>query len=119
LGAWRANASYTKEDVVLHENVYYKLLSGFNYVGSITPNLDPKWSETALNRIYVQFPTTLAANWLVQPTAGSASYGFFELRVSEPSDIIFAKTFKPVRGMVEILFSPTDEAADTPYQTTL
>jgi hypothetical protein len=80
--------------------------------------LDAKWEVTTLNKIYVQFPNTLATGWAVQPLASSATYGFFELRVTEPTDAVFTRTFKPVRGMVEILFSPTDETSDQLNQTT-
>lgn len=106
-GTWDPPQAYNKEDVVLYNSKYYRLLTGAARVNSIVPNLDPLWEETALNRIYVQFPDTLANDWAVNPLVNSPVYGFFELRVTEPTNPVFIKTWKPVRGMVEILFSPT------------
>ena len=112
LGTWQSAQAYNKEEVVLYGNKYYKLLQGSGRVSSVLPNLDPYWEETVLNKIYVQFPSTLGSNWSVQAYADNAVYGFFELRVTEPTDQIFTRTFKPVRGMIEILFSPTSEVTD-------
>lgn len=112
IGTWQAGVAYNKEDVVLYENTYYKLTQGIARISSITPAIDPLWVATQLNKIYLQFPSTLASTWAVQPLVDSPVYGFFELRVTEPQDTIFTRTFKPVRGMVEILFSPTDVVAD-------
>jgi hypothetical protein len=118
IGVWAANQAYNKEEVILYNGVYYKLLVGIGRTSAVTPDVDNKWEVTTLNKIYVQFPNTLATGWAVQPLTDSATYGFFELRVTEPTDAVFTRTFKPVRGMVEILFSPTDETADIPNQTT-
>lgn len=118
LGNWQAAVAYNKEDVVLYSGKYYKLLQGSGRINSTLPNADSYWKETTLNTIYLQFPSTLATTWTVQPIADSAVYGFFELRVTEPTDPIFTRTFKPVRGMVEILFSPTDVTSDVLTQTT-
>lgn len=112
LGTWQSAQAYNKEEVVLYGNKYYKLLQGSGRTSSVLPNLDPYWEETVLNKIYVQFPSTLGSNWSVQAYADNAVYGFFELRVTEPTDQIFTRTFKPVRGMIEILFSPTSEVTD-------
>ena len=118
IGSWSAAETYNKEEVVLYGGLYFKLLNGTARVSAITPNLDPKWEVTTLNRIYIQIPSTLGAGWTVQPLADSASYGFFELRVTEPTDAVYTHTYKPVRGMIEILFSPTDETTDQLNQTT-
>jgi len=118
IGVWTATQAYNKEEVILYNGLYYKLLSGVARVSATTPDLDTKWEVTTLNKIYVQFPSTLGTGWAVQPLASSATYGFFELRVTEPTDAVFTRTFKPVRGMVEILFSPTDETSDQLNQTT-
>ena len=107
-GTWSAASAYNKEEIVLYSGIYYKLLSGVSRVNATTPNLDPLWQVTVLNKIYVQFPLTLASTWAIQATVGAPTYGFFELRITEPTDSIFTRTWKPVRGMVEILFSPTD-----------
>jgi hypothetical protein len=112
LGEWQSAQAYNKEEVVRYSNKYYKLTQGSARTSSVLPTLDPYWEETVLNKIYVQFPSTLASNWSVQAFADNAVYGFFELRVTEPVDPVFTRTFKPVRGMIEILFSPTSEVTD-------
>lgn len=119
VGNWQAVAAYNKEDVVFYGDKYYKLLQGSARVSSVLPTVDTMWGETALNTIYLQFPETIASTWAVQPLVDSPVYGFFELRVTEPTDPIFRRTFKPVRGMVEVLFSPTDVTPDSPNQTTM
>jgi hypothetical protein len=113
LGNWNAATAYNYEDVVLNtsDSKYYRLLNGVNRVSATNPTVDPFWEETTLNRVYVQFPMTLASTWSVQPSVLGNAYGFFELRVTEPNNSIFVRTWKPVRGMVEILFSPTDVVA--------
>jgi len=115
--SWQATSAYNKEEVVLYAGKYYKLLQGAGRINSTLPTEDPLWFETTLNTIYLQFPSTLGTTWAVQPKVDSPVYGFFELRVTEPTDSIFTRTFKPVRGMVEILFSPTDVTTDQLNQT--
>lgn len=118
-GTWQAVAAYNKEDVVFYSNKYYKLVQGSARINATLPTADSFWVETTLNTVYLQFPESLASTWTVQPVVDAPVYGFFELRVTEPTDPIFRRTFKPVRGMVEILFSPTDVTVDSPSQTTL
>jgi hypothetical protein len=117
LGTWQSVQAYNKEEVVLYNNKYYKLVQGSARTSATLPTVDPLWTETTLNTIYLQYPSTLASTWSVQPTVDSPVYGFFELRVTEPTDPVFTRTFKPVRGMVEILFSPTDVTPDQLNQT--
>jgi hypothetical protein len=117
LGTWGAAQAYNKEEVVLYNGLYYKLLSGIGVTSAITPDKDRNWEVTQLNKVYVQFPSSLGSTWNVKPLPDSASYGFFELRVTEPTDPVFTRTFKPVRGMVELLFSPTNDTADVLNQT--
>ena len=112
MGLWDAINAYNKEEVVLYGGNYYKLLGGVARVNATTPDLDPLWEVTSLRRVYVQFDKDIAATWTVQPGVGNPVYGFFELRVTEPTDAIFTRTWKPVRGVVEILFSPTHVTPD-------
>ena len=107
-GTWQTTQAYNTEEVVLHNGTYYKLLYGSNYVNSVAPDLDSRWAITTTNVVYVQFPSALGSDYQVQPSVAGASYGFFELRVTEPQNPIFVRTWKPIRGMVEIQFSPTD-----------
>jgi len=107
-GNWDAAQAYNKEEVVLYNGIYYKLLTGAGRINSTPPSSDPVWSVTSLSKLYIQYPSTLGSTWTVSPTVGASVYGFFELRVTEPVDSIFRRTWKPVRGLVQILFSPTD-----------
>jgi len=111
-GTWNGTQAYNREEVVFYNGLYYKLLSGIARTNATPPSSDPLWEETTLNRVYLQYPSTLGSTWQIQPTVGFPTYGFFELRVTEPADAIFRRTWKPVRGMVEILFSPTDIVPD-------
>jgi hypothetical protein len=117
VGQWSATSAYNKEEVVEYAQKYYKLLAGIARTSNTVPSSDPLWEETVLNKIYVQFPAGLISAWSVQPVVDSPVYGFFELRVTEPTDAIFTRTFKPVRGMLEVLFSPTDESVDIVSQS--
>lgn len=111
-GTWDAAQAYNREEIVLYNGKYYKLLSGVAATSAVTPAASTSWLETTLNKVYLQFPKTLASTWSQQATVSTPVYGFFELRVTEPQDNIFVRTWKPVRGMVEILFSPTYSAND-------
>lgn len=109
LGEWNPAAAYSKGDLVEHEDIIYELSEGVARVNSTLPIDDPLWIESSLNTIYVQFEADLGSDWSVQPVVNSPVYGFFEIRVTEPSiSGRFQQTWKPVRGMVELLFSPTD-----------
>jgi hypothetical protein len=111
-GNWDAAQAYNKEEVVYYGSKYYKLVGGVARTSTTTPDLDPVWMETNLSKVYLQFPKTLGSTWGQVPTVTTPVYGFFELRVTEPQDNIFRRTWKPIRGMVEILFSPTYSADD-------
>lgn len=108
---WSGTGAYGQADVVKYNNKYYERLAGLPLIDPTTPDLSPLWVETTLNKLYIQFPSSLGGTWEVQPTVGFPSYGFFELRITEPTNPVYQKTWKPVRGMVEILFSPTDVVA--------
>lgn len=106
-GAWNGTQAYNHGEIVSYNGLWYRLLMGIARTSSTVPSADPYWEETLPNTIYVQFPDSLGTTWAVQPTVATNTYGFFELRVTEPFDGIYQRTWKPVRGMVEILFSPT------------
>lgn len=111
-GNWDAPQAYNREEVVKYGGKYYRLNIGIARISNTTPDSDSQWIETTLNKVYLQFPKTLAGNWAVSPLVNSPVYGFFELRVTEPQDSVFRRTWKPIRGMVEVLFSPTYSVDD-------
>jgi hypothetical protein len=112
VGVWSPIQQYNFENVVLYMGLYYKLLTGAARVNAEPPVTDSAWEETALNIVNLQFPLSLGDDWSVKPTVNSPAYGFFELRVKEPNNSIFVRTWKPIRGMVELHYSPTDEVVD-------
>jgi hypothetical protein len=106
-GVWDSAQAYSREEIVKYNDIYYKLFDGLIRTDATTPDQDATWIVTTLNKVYVRFPNSLGAAWTAQPTASKAAYGFFELSVTEQS-ASFPRTWKPVRGLVEIQFSPTD-----------
>jgi hypothetical protein len=113
-GEWLATTAYNTNDFVIYEDkVYEKLFEGAEgVVSNISPDLSDKWQESFLNKIYLRFPSSLGNGWTVPAAVGYSSYGYFELRVSEPDSATFKRTWKPIRGLVELLFSPTDIVPD-------
>ena len=109
-GTWNAGTAYDREDVVLYSSQYYKLSSGTARVNATPPSSDPFWEVYVPNKVYIQFPATLSVTpaWSETPTTRAPIYGFFELRVTEPAGGVYQRTWKPMRGVVELLFSPTD-----------
>jgi hypothetical protein len=91
------------------------------------PSEDAAWVLVAGNEVYLRFPgipdggaattpitingittTGVGAGWAVPPTPVANVYGFFELRVTEGANTSgFSRTWKPLRGLVELLYSPT------------
>lgn len=109
-GAWNGAVAYNREDYVPYNNLFYKLKSGAGRISAVAPSSDPVWELYVPNKVYVQFPSNISIlpEWTIQPTAAFNVYGFFELRVTEPTGGIYQKTWKPMRGAVELLFSPTE-----------
>jgi hypothetical protein len=106
-GDWNVMSSYNTEDIVTYNDLAYKLKSGAAYSSMNSPPADPAWEPASLQTLYIQFPATLGATWQQIPVVGEPVYGFFELRVTEPNNSILRRTWKPVRGIIELLFSPT------------
>jgi hypothetical protein len=105
-GTWDSATAYSAEDVVLYSGSYYKKNQGSLIVAADLPSALLTWDMFTPNKVYIQFPTTLGTGWLVQPNILVTTKGFFELRVTEVAGA-FPKTWKPLRGLVELLFSPT------------
>lgn len=106
-GQWSSGAAYSRDDLIYYAGKHYVKDSGNAVITATTPDADPTWIETTPNTIYIRFPEGLSANWSVQPTSKSNVYGFIELRVTEPYGARYQRTWKPLRGMIEFLYSPT------------
>jgi len=114
MGTWNPATGYNAGDMVFYatNSKYYTLLSGSGRVESDPPTSDVYWVETTKNTIYVRFPDTLGSTWSLKPKIGYNTYGFFELQVQEPSGYAFRRKWKPVRGMIELLYSPLIQPAE-------
>lgn len=107
-GTWAAATAYSAEDVVLYNTIYYKKASGTSVINATIPTSDTTWEIYVPNKINIQFPAGLIAAWSVKPTVEAPVHGYFEVRVTEPAGGIYQRTWKPLRGIIEITFSPTD-----------
>ena len=110
-GAWAGEIAYNAEEYVAHNDTYYRLMEGASRINALSPDNDPDfWEEFEPSNVFVQFPKTLSVTpaWATQPTVNKPVYGFFELSVTEPVGVTYQRTWKPIRGMVEIRFSPTE-----------
>lgn len=113
-GAFSSAATYIYDNVVDYNGVSYRKVSDSSLLGSSTnPELDTEdWETYTHNKIYIRFAKTFGDTWLPQPTPIRPVYGFFELSVTEPASVTaYVQTYKPVRGLVESVFSPTDLSA--------
>jgi hypothetical protein len=108
MGAWSAAVAYSREEVVTYGDGYYKRLIGTDIVNAVPPSQSSDWASYIPNKVYLQFPKALSTDWAVQPKPGIPTHGFFELRVTEPASALYPRTWKPMRGMIEFLFSPTE-----------
>jgi hypothetical protein len=121
-GVWNSGILYLREDVVLYGGSYYKcLIAGASAINGTPGTTGSGWQATVPNKVYIQYPNELANDWTTKSflTAETSIYGFFELRVTEPVSAgsyslgaAFVRTWKPVRGLVEILYSPTLSSDD-------
>lgn len=110
-GTWDPVGSYIIEDVVNIGSVFYKRIVGNTIptTGTANPALLTEWMVYVPNKVYIQFPSNLGQAWAVQPTVNSSVRGFFELQVTEPAGGVYQRSWKPLRGMVELLYSPTQQ----------
>ena len=63
---------------------------------------------TTDNIFKIVFPEELISAWTVQPTPDKPVYSFVELEVRDPGTGNDKQIWKPVRGLVEVLYSPTE-----------
>jgi len=84
---------------------YFVVLSGLTS-SDFRVATTPTGAPIAFSDVGSNVTATLPA-WAVQPTIIAPVYGFFELRVTEPNGNIYPRTWKPMRGLVQYLYSPT------------
>jgi hypothetical protein len=105
-GVWDEASAYNGGELVSYGTTTYMLERGVARTSAILPPDDPEWIETARNTLFLRFHSTLGDDWALEPAVGWSVYGFFELSVKEPITYSFQRCWKPVRGMVQLLFSP-------------
>lgn len=105
---WSPTEVYQRDDLVLWSDNYFRLRTGYNFTSALTPGEDLyHWENVLPNIVYIRFPASLSTNWSSQPTVSTNVYGMFELEVKEPVGGRFQRIWKPLRGAVEFLYSPT------------
>jgi hypothetical protein len=77
-------------------------LAATTFTLSATLGGTPITTTTAGTAVIATLPA-----WVVQPSLVATIHGFFELRVTEPAGGVYQRTWKPMRGLVEFLYSPT------------
>ena len=112
-GVWDPAIQFFREDVVLYDNVYYRLDRSI-YTLSSLPSAGSPWVVHNPGTVYLQIPASLSVlpAWAIQPSITSPVYGYLELRITEPGGGVYQRTWKPVRGMVQLRYSPTANVPD-------
>ena len=66
-------------------------------------------SDTTDNTFKIVIPDDLSASWTTQPTPTVPSYGWIGLEVADNGVGDNQQIWKPFRGLVEVLYSPSGE----------
>ena len=61
------------------------------------------------NTFKIVIPETLVDSWTTQPSPSSPSYGWIGLEVRDTGVGTAQQVWKPFRGLVEVLYSPSEE----------
>lgn len=109
LGNWVANTVYNTGDIVTYSGLKYQKIT----IGSIANAINPAtnttdWGVYVENKILLRLPSTLSTTpaWATLPTPNLPVFGFFELAMTETGQS-FNRTWKPMRGAIQINYSPT------------
>jgi hypothetical protein len=65
-------------------------------------------ADVSDNEFKIVFPDTLCDTWGTQPTPDKPVYGFIGVEIADGGVGDQQQKWKPVRGLVEILYSPTE-----------
>lgn len=71
-------------------------------------NLSVLDADTADNIIRIVIPEDLVALWSVKPSPNKPSYGFLGLEIGDGGVGIEKQVWKPLRGLVEVVYSPSE-----------
>lgn len=92
-----SSLDYTKDELPTQEQ------SG----GEIT-TLDIIDSDSSDNNFKIVIPEDLVNNWTTQPRPEKPSYGWIGLEVRDAGINQYQQIWKPLRGLVEVLYSPSE-----------
>jgi len=76
--------------------------------GGVVTTLPIIDSDATDNEFEVVIPEDLTDTWTQGPTPGKPAYGFFGLQVADPGTGNDQQIWKPMRGLVEVRYSPTE-----------
>ena len=96
-----------------------KVVEGDNSVPGVKPTSEaatPVITNLAIidddvndNKFIVVIPQNLVDTWAQSPSPGVPVWGFFGLEVADAGVGDAQQIWKPIRGMVEVLYSPTEQ----------
>lgn len=66
-------------------------------------------SDVTDNTFKIVIPEDLIALWTTQPTPEKPTFGWIGLEVADSNSGDSQQIWKPMRGLVEVLFSPSEE----------
>jgi len=61
------------------------------------------------NQFKLVIPSSLTNEWATQPTPDKPVYGFMDVEVQDTGLGNLQQIWKPIRGLIEIRFSPTEQ----------
>lgn len=65
-------------------------------------------SDATDNEFKIVIPDNLIDSWATQPTPNTPVYGWIGLEISDTGVGDAQQTWKPLRGLVEVLYSPSE-----------
>jgi len=69
----------------------------------------PILDETPTDNIFdIVIPQTLASTWDAFPAPDKPVYGFIDLEIADPGTGNAQQIWKPLRGVIEVRYSPTE-----------
>jgi len=77
--------------------------------GGVVTNLTIIDADDTDNTFKIVIPQTLANSWATAPSPESPSYGWIDLEVADTGSGTSQLIWKPFRGLVEVLYSPSEE----------
>lgn len=106
LGGYTLTAKVVEADMTQSLNSNGRptiILSGGNV--TTLPTIDSNTDDNAFDIVFTQ---TLSTNYTTQPTPNSPIYAFVELEAADSGSGTTQQIWKPLRGLVEIRYSPTE-----------